>query len=425
AFLEALAGAVRDKNADVSEAATKVLEVQDTLPQAAIHTLIEALQDGNSLIRIKAVRALQVQFRSSNIKTSHAALEAVASAVRDKNINVRTYAAKVLEVQDTLPEAAIHTLIGALRDENSSVRINAVRVLGIQSKASSIAEIETSQAFLEALAGAVRDKNADVSEAATKVLEVQGILSKAAIRTLIGALQDENSSVRINALRVLRVQSRSSSIAVEALVKALRDENRDVKLEAFKALCGLEVISEEAVLALFRAFKDTSNIGKEEVRRLCHHSRSSTPATSALASIISNKDSTHRFTILNILSNDKDLPESVVLAVVDVLKDEDRMIRRAATGLMLHNVDKLPDSAILTLINFLEGDDQGVIRTVVRILGRHVRSSKTAYQGAESAEGYFGLDVNDREAKGRGSLHELPVNALRVLIAVLTDKDAE
>ncbi|KAF9918804.1 hypothetical protein BGZ65_012402, partial [Modicella reniformis] len=302
--------AVRDENDDVSWAAK--VEVRDTLPEAAIFTLIHEKE----LVRPKAVRRLRFQSRSSSI-------EALAGAALDKDVKVSDAATEVQDVQDILPEAAIRTLIGALQDEDSSVRIKAVRVLGVQFTSSSIAEIET--AILEALAGAVLDKDADVSEAATKVLEIQATLPEAAIRTLTGALQDENSSIRIKAARALPFHIRSSSIAVEVLVKALREEDRGPQREAFRALCDLKPISFGAVQALIRAFRDKSHIGKGELRVLCHHSRSSPLAASALASIISDRHLSSRYTILDTLGNDIDLPESVVLAVLGVLKDEDRM----------------------------------------------------------------------------------------------------
>ncbi|KAF9980936.1 hypothetical protein BGZ65_004505, partial [Modicella reniformis] len=403
---QAILSDLRDPRWMIREKALIALNVSEPLSEATLQAILGAVKDEEQSVRETAIRVLGEQAKVSDMALRELVDITVAYPVTNSDLAYEVLNGVVRS------ESGIQRLIEMLQDEDYSVRLVVLRVLRAQAR--------TSQTVVDAFAGAVRDKHADVNKFATKVLEVQNTFPETAIRILIGTLQDKNSSVRIDAARLLRSKIRSFSIAEEALVGAIRDTDSNVRLEALGALGDLEMMSEFAVQGLVREIQDESHLAKEEVRVLCHHSRSSPPAISALVSIISDTGSTNRLMVLNILNSYADLQGSVVLALVELLKDEARTIRRAATRLMLHNIEKLPNSAILTLTRLLEGDDQDVRRIAVRILGRHVRSSTAARRGADGATRHSRM-----EAKGRDSLSELSESALQVVIATLIDKDSK
>ncbi|KAF9173946.1 hypothetical protein BGX20_001529, partial [Mortierella sp. AD010] len=151
-----------------------------TLPESALQALIGALQDKDKDVRKSAADAL-----GKHPTLPEPALQALIDASQDENKYVRYSAVKMLGEQSTLPEPALRALISALQHEDWFVREKAAEALGKQSI--------LPESALQALIGALKDKDNDVREKAAEVLGRQSTLPESSLLALIGALKDENN----------------------------------------------------------------------------------------------------------------------------------------------------------------------------------------------------------------------------------------
>ncbi|KAF9345344.1 hypothetical protein BGX26_003254, partial [Mortierella sp. AD094] len=119
---EALNGVLQDKDDDVRNSATQALGKlgkQSTLPELTLQALTGALQDKNWKVRGSAAEALGNQ---SILPES--TLQALIGAMQDKDGDVSRSAAKALGNQSTLPVSTLQVLIDILQDKDEDFRIS-------------------------------------------------------------------------------------------------------------------------------------------------------------------------------------------------------------------------------------------------------------------------------------------------------------
>ncbi|KAF9994978.1 hypothetical protein BGZ79_000234, partial [Entomortierella chlamydospora] len=104
--LQALIGALQDKNKDVRKSAADALGKHPTLPESALQVLIDALQDENKYVRYSTVKILREQ-----PTLPEPALQALISALQHEDWFIREKAAEALGRQPTLPESSLQALI--------------------------------------------------------------------------------------------------------------------------------------------------------------------------------------------------------------------------------------------------------------------------------------------------------------------------
>lgn len=180
-----------------------------------VNTLISALRDKDSDVRMGAINALDELEEIRDIQL----VEPLILALKDKDRDVRMKAADALgEIKDI---RALKPLILAIGDKDASVRISAVESL-----------VKIGEPAVKLLIIALKHKDSGVRiEAATAL---GGIGDLRALEPLIKALRDKDWIVReyaawaLGALKDVR--------AVEPLIKALGDEVEVVRENAAEAL---------------------------------------------------------------------------------------------------------------------------------------------------------------------------------------------
>lgn len=182
----AVAGALRDRSAEVRLAAAEALGGFDD--RSVVPALQGAARDADAKVRHAVIQAL------ANMEDRRS-VDVFAEALRDEDAEVRAAAADGLSNVDNL-RTAPPALIRAMNDANDEVRHRAAHALGhIQDPAG-----------LEALIARVTDRNVEVRQAVVEALEeFEEASATAALRT---ALRDANPDVREAAARALGERTR-------------------------------------------------------------------------------------------------------------------------------------------------------------------------------------------------------------------------
>jgi HEAT repeat protein len=256
--------------------------------EPAVEPLIQALKDGNSDVRMRAIGALGM---IGDVR----AVEPLIQALKDEYWNVNKEAEKTL---GTIGEPAIESLIQALKDESWAVRKRAAGALGrIQN-----------ERVVAPLIQAMKDESWAVRKRATEALEKRGwkpeddservhyliakqkwdelvILGVSALEPLIQALQDENSKVRKSTAEAL---GKIGDVrAVAPLIQALDDERWEVRWGASGALG--EIGDKSALAPLIHALKDEDIKVRKSVAEALGNMGE--PAVEPLIQTLEDKDS--------------------------------------------------------------------------------------------------------------------------------------
>jgi HEAT repeat protein len=239
--VEPLIAVMKDKDYDVRESAAEALgKIGDS---RAIEPLLAAMKDkhdgvqnsaAEALAKIgdsRAISALLVGLKSTGlsgksyrfellVKIGTPALEPLITTLKDKDENVREYAAQALgELGDA---RAVEPLIITLKDKDKNVREYAAKALG---------KIGDSRA-VEPLIAAMKDKDYSVRGNATEALGKIG--DSRAVEPLIAVMKDKDYDFRESAAEALG--KIGDSRAVAPLIATLRDDNRKVRNSAIDAL---------------------------------------------------------------------------------------------------------------------------------------------------------------------------------------------
>lgn len=184
---------------------------------------------------------------------------ALASALRDPDVDVRTAAASALGCTGADARSATKDLVGALRDPDAVVRRAAARALG---------RIPPDATAASALTLALHDEDAGVVETAAEALSWAVAVPESAVPHLIAALQrkertwaepsamSETSPLRSIGEALANALAATGGVAVPALTRALSDPNPFVRQWAAIALYKMGRAAMPAAPALSRAARD-------------------------------------------------------------------------------------------------------------------------------------------------------------------------
>ncbi len=457
--LLALIALLKDEYSDVRRSAAGALGPQSSFPESALLALIALLKDEYNDVRRSAARALGQQ---SSLPES--ALLALLTLAKDEDRNVRHSAAYALGKQSSFPESALLALIALLKDEEENVRRRAAGALGQQSS--------LPESALLALIALLKDKNENegVRDCAADALCKQSSLPESALLALLAMAKDENRYVRGLAAEALGGQQSSSPAALLALVALVKDKSEIVKGLAAKVLCKQSSLPESALLALIALLKDGDDDGDGltdlmgpceyryqdecgtvyrnvhgDMRRyateaLCKQSSLPESALLALIALAKDEHAYVRRRAAEALGQQSSLPESALQALIALAKDECAYVRRGAAE-ALGKQSSLPEPALLALIALLKDEDDdgnGRVRWneyEQRNAYRNMRSSATQTLGKQSSLPESALlaltalakdehaYVRRRAAEALGKQSLLPEPALLALLALAKDEN--
>lgn len=200
----------------------------------AVESLIKALNDKRSCVRINAVRALS---KISDPKVEDNLLK----ALKDKNAWVRWGASSYLS--DKATARAIPSLIKALRDEYSMVRQNAISALG---------KLKDPRAIKPLIAFLKEDDDILILDLAVQALLQIKAKDPNTIEVIIRALKEKRSWVRRGAMAAL--SNINEPRIVDPLIEALRDADFVVCDQATRKLGNMK--DPRAIGPLIRALEE-------------------------------------------------------------------------------------------------------------------------------------------------------------------------
>ncbi|MHB1033611.1 MAG: HEAT repeat domain-containing protein [Pirellulales bacterium] len=244
---------------------------------AAIPALTELLRDKDWEVRCFAAEALGKIGSEAKM-----AIPALTALLKDKNPNVRVAAAEALggigpEAKTAIPalirllketddpfapqepasapgEIAPETVPGLthlLKDEDISTRCSAISALGRIGP-----EAKTA---IPVLTGLLKDKDWDVRCFAAEALGKIGSEAKMAIPALTALLKDKNWEVRCFAAEALGRIGSEARTAIATLTELLKDEHDLVRVSAAEALGKMGPEARTAIPALTESLKDEGN----------------------------------------------------------------------------------------------------------------------------------------------------------------------
>ena len=183
--LHIIARGLRDPLVANRLAAVEFLESLEDAAKPAIPVLVEALGDPNRFIRWAAARALG----KMGPERTGLVVPAVATLLRDRDVDVAKQAAWTLQVYGDKAVAAVPALAQAAALGDPEVCIAAMTSLSTMSPA-------VAAPAVPALITAVANRDYDVRKAAAETLGKIGSRAREAVPALRVALRDDNASVR-------------------------------------------------------------------------------------------------------------------------------------------------------------------------------------------------------------------------------------
>jgi HEAT repeat protein len=181
--------------------------------QAAVPSLLQALQSPDERIRLSAAIALGHMGQSIVAKE---AVWALTARLKDGSTSVRRAAACTLGKMGPKAGEAVPALSEALQDVDTVTRVAAASSLGDIGPAARTA--------VPHLGRAVKEGETGIRGAAAYALGRMGPAAKAAVPDLIEALKDKNQHMRTSAAQALGRIGPAASPAVPELIAALHDE---------------------------------------------------------------------------------------------------------------------------------------------------------------------------------------------------------
>ncbi|WP_017297909.1 HEAT repeat domain-containing protein [Nodosilinea nodulosa] len=302
--------------------------------EAAIPSLLKALENSDSDVRMSAAEALgQIG--------SEAAIPSLLKAIENSDSDVRWSVAEALGKIGS--EAAIPSLLKALEDQDPNVRVSAAEALG------KIGSEVAILGLLKALGEQNLYHQGVVAEALVK------IDSKVVIPDLLKALENQDSNVRGSAAEALG--QIGSEAAIPGLLKALEDREFYVRGSAAEALG--KIGSEKAIPSLIKALKAQNFYAAEALGKI-----GSEKAIPSLIKTLENQyfDVRRRSAeTLGKIGSEKAIP-----GLLKALEDREFDVRRSAAA-ALGKIGS--EAAIPSLLKALKNSDSDVRRRSADALG--------------------------------------------------------
>ncbi|KAI1422873.1 hypothetical protein F5Y12DRAFT_716901 [Xylaria sp. FL1777] len=384
----ALVAALKDKDEEVRYSAASLLCKQSIPTNTTV--LMEIFKNKNAHRDRRSEAGNNLKFNSSLLDPDIATLFEVLRE-KEENIGLRFLAADILHCQSSLPVATVTALIAILKDESEDE--------SSQSIASSALGQKLPEAILKDLVAIIGGKNErqdtvfywhgsglsprairriktqhirskrHIRSKAAEVLARQSSLSQSVIADLAVLLYDENENIRSNAVRALAEQPSLSETIITTLIDLLRDQNLEsrtykVILEIFKGQLSLP---EHTLTALVEVLRARSGEGKETVAEILKEKRLPKSTIMALVELLDDQDEDVRFGAANALTYQSNLPGATLPALVGMLKARNEKNKTAI--IIILRGQNLPKSIVADLVTMLIYEDEETRLDAANALG--------------------------------------------------------
>lgn len=328
----ALIPILRDEDAITAFVAARTLGSQSLLPPAAVTALLLLIKDKDINVRSWATIALQGQPNQPE------ATKALVALLRDKESFARSCAFDVVEKHTKLPAEIILELVALLKSEAAPWQCSAAKALSDQ--------LNLPKAAVSALTAMLQESDRDVRGWAAIALQSQLELLEAITPPLISALEDKDENKRYLAMRVLRRQQNLPDKAVNILMTMFGED--DDARELVRAQSHLPETAVALLVAMLRD-KKVNDFAAETLRDQSHLSEA---AVASLVALLGDRGTNTLAAAA--LSGQSHLPDSAVTALIVMLGNNERY-RLTHAVRALEAQSKLPDAAAIALLATLEG----------------------------------------------------------------------
>lgn len=418
---------LRDPDAKVRESAARALGEFTVLDQTAVGPLVALFSDD---IRESFAAA---EASAAVAKVGKAAVGPLTASLRDSSRDVRNRAAKALGLIGSDAKEAIPQLIRLLKtDRDTEVRREAAMALGRIGA--------DTQEALEPLIELVKSRNKDLLLSAIIAIGDTRADSVEAVECLVPFLSDPNLDARLFATDSLGKLKSHTKLSVDLLKLSLRHRNEWIRYSSAIALASRGNAAGSAADELSALLPEQNNktrvafayaLGRIAPKRKAE-------ATKLLLEAVSDSDFGVRLDACEriIALNPDEVPESVPLALAQVLKQRSRdRQKRAAIALgLLGSKAAVAQPALLDATR----DNEKEVRKAASDALSRIEQSKAAapsptpdltFGGRTLAEWVADLK-HDREAqreaaaKAIGGMGAKAKSAAPQLIPLVKDKDA-
>lgn len=318
--LDNIADLLRDKEeeVDVKRLALKTLCYQVNLSSNILNTIVNLLGDRNEGEDIKNL-VLDALAHQANLPSDvlsqlnrldnestllPSVLNNVIGLIRDKDVNMRKWALKVLVNRTNLPLDESRELVISLSDEKWENRSLALDALGRQSN------LETD--VVNEIVNLLDDEQVIVRNSALKALSNQVSLQSSVADKVVSLLSNEDEDVKCSALYALGKQVKLSLNALNKIVNLLNYEDVVVKCSALDAL-GNQVSLETDVL------------------------------NNMVSLLRDDEEESVKCSVLNALGKQVKLPQNVLEEIIDLLSCGDKIVENTALNALSLQTDLSPD----------------------------------------------------------------------------------
>ena len=229
--------AINDVNWEVSVNAVKSLGQIGPVASSAVPALSNALRSENKMIRNNAALALA--------EIGQTAVPTLIEALKDTDKIVRRSAAFSMSRIDKLSKAAILALKTALKDREISVRVSAAVVLALVEPSS---RPKTMPILIDGVKSEDEFTRSFATYSLKKIREIDALAIEKRIESLIQQLYHQQVDKRYQAAVALGKMGKSAAGAVPDLIVALKDKDEKVRSSTYQAL--KQIGSPEAIEAL-------------------------------------------------------------------------------------------------------------------------------------------------------------------------------
>ncbi len=357
-FPEHLLLAELNQSESKKEQIIQILGTRSILSEKAISDLIDLLENENEEIRDASIIDATVNALSEQKILSKAAISRLKEVQINSDETIRSAVNKVLVAHSTRPDAAILRLINKLSDQDKKIKVVAAQALAKQKT--------LPQKAISALTDALQDSNREVRFEATKSLRGEKNLPETTILNLIQLLQNERKSeskkVTYEVIDLLGEQEKQTEAAISALCDMLQDEDGLTQQNSIQALCKQNPLSEVAISALTKVLRSKNNLSKMFVfiGLRDHKMREKLPQgiISALVDMLKDEEEIRVYAI-QVLGQQNTLSDTAISELCRLLQDKDEMIKNAAAAALKgHNT--LSTASILNLSTKLRDKSESV-----------------------------------------------------------------
>lgn len=317
----ALAARLTDKEADVRIAAIKNLSQRSDLIGEVLQAMEARFDDDYAPVRIAAIDTL-ITFRPF----ATTIVQRLAERLRDEEADVRIAAIRSSSQRSDLTDDVRRLIEAQLGDGKPSVRIAAIGSLSQRSDLK-----EDVWKVIEAQLG---DGNPSVRIAAMNALGERPVLTKEVLGMIIKRLEDQEADVRKAAITILNKQDSLQEENLELIAASFENQDQEVRLHALRCWANRGSLPERLLQVAFDSQWDRQEDIWDAANDVVHKNFRTLPDTmcKAVVAMSTSEHAEYRERAVYALNGrgEYTIPDNVVDAVAERLKDEQVQVRWAA-----------------------------------------------------------------------------------------------